>query len=1046
MGLRRREHAALAVAAVTATLIAAPVALGAPSGAPEAGGAAGEVTLVTGDRVRLVGDRVQGLIPGPGREKIGVERFQQDGRVHVVPADAASAVASGKLDLRLFDVTALVEAGYDDARRDSVPLIVTHRDGGSAAGRASGLRVTEDLPEVRSFAASSPKAGAGGVFASLLADPAVEKVWLDGLRKPALDRSTAQIGAPAAWQAGHTGAGVNVAVLDSGVDGAHPDLAGRVSAEANFTDDPDATDLVGHGTHVAASIASTDERYRGVAPDARILAGKVCTTRGCPESAILAGMRWAVDQGADVVNLSLGGEDTPEDDPLEQAVDALSAGDGPLFVISAGNNYSDGTVGSPGSAASALTVGAVDRNDALARFSSRGPLPDGSVKPDLTAPGVDVVAARSGSGAIGTPVGQDHVALSGTSMAAPHVAGAAALLKQQHPEWSGQRIKAALMASAKRNPALTPYQQGVGRVDLAAALTADVTAEPASVALGSQAWPHDDDVPVTREITYRNTGADPVTLGLAVETTAPAGMFTVSPAQLTIPSGGTGTATVTGDSRVGAADGSFSAWVVAGTSLRVPVGLHRAPELYDVTFESLGLDGAQHTEGSLLIISLSGGASEYRTLSEPATVALRPGHYLVGTTFHSPDRSAVIGAVVRPELEVTGPATVTADLRTAPVVDVDLPDPSARQGYVFATTNREHDGRRFEHGTMTDAQGLRFAQVGQAPPEGSLKTHLQFQYDADPVDDAAVHYRLAWVEDGMVDAVDRTFTAQDLAEVRTDFGVVPDGVEFLHGGWAYVGDLQNGAVLDRVPPSGRVINRVNTEARWQWDHTRGEWGSEGDYRSDLRDYLPGQVYRERMGTPVNGPSARASATRTGDSIDVAAPLFDDSEGNRGQTQHKTARTALHRDGVLVGETTQPGYGWFDVAPGEAEFRLEASYERDSVLEFGRAVSATWTFRSDTATAPVELPLHVVRFAPELDRSGNAPAGAFPVPLEATGPFTTTTVSASFDDGATWTAVPVADGVATVPNPASGWVSLRVAAEAADGTAFGQTAIRAYRIG
>ncbi|WP_231648290.1 S8 family serine peptidase [Saccharothrix sp. NRRL B-16348] len=253
----------------------------------------------------------------------------------------------------------------------------------------------------------------------------MKKVWLDGIRKPSLDRSVAQIGAPTAWQAGYTGQGVKVAVLDSGVDQTHPDLAGQEVAERNFTDDPDTTDRVGHGTHVAATIASAGEKYRGVAPDARILDGKVCSL-DCSESWILAGMQWAVDQGADVINVSLGGTDTPGLDPLEEAVNTLSAQSGTLFVIAAGNSGRPGTVGSPGSADAALTVGAVDRQDGIAEFSSRGPrLGDGAVKPDITAPGVDIVAAKAATGSIGVPVGDGHVAVSGTSMASPHVAGAA---------------------------------------------------------------------------------------------------------------------------------------------------------------------------------------------------------------------------------------------------------------------------------------------------------------------------------------------------------------------------------------------------------------------------------------------------------------------------------------------------------------------------------------------------------------------------------------------------------------------------------------------
>ncbi|GAB3877487.1 hypothetical protein GCM10029964_026670 [Kibdelosporangium lantanae] len=114
-------------------------------------------------------------------------------------------------------------------------------------------------------------------------------------------------------------------------------------------------------------------------------------------------MQWAVDQGAKIVNLSLGAPDEPGIDPLEEAVNELSK-TGTLFVIAAGNSGGDETVGSPGSADAALTVGAVDRQDNLAPFSSRGPRTgDGAIKPDITAPGVGIVAAKAAEGRIGTP-------------------------------------------------------------------------------------------------------------------------------------------------------------------------------------------------------------------------------------------------------------------------------------------------------------------------------------------------------------------------------------------------------------------------------------------------------------------------------------------------------------------------------------------------------------------------------------------------------------------------------------------------------------------
>ena len=177
--------------------------------------------------------------------------------------------------------------------------------------------------------------------------------------------------------------------VDTGVDEKHPDLVGQQIAEKNFTTDPDNTDNVGHGTHVGSTVASHDSKYGGVAPGAQLIDAKVCVEFGCQESWILDGMRWAAEQGAQVVNMSLGGGDTPEIDPLEQAVNELTAQYGTLFVIAAGNSGSPGTVSSPSTAEAALSVGAVDRDDSLAFFSSKGPrVGDSGLKPEVTAPGV----------------------------------------------------------------------------------------------------------------------------------------------------------------------------------------------------------------------------------------------------------------------------------------------------------------------------------------------------------------------------------------------------------------------------------------------------------------------------------------------------------------------------------------------------------------------------------------------------------------------------------------------------------------------------------
>ncbi|WP_305783435.1 S8 family serine peptidase [Symbioplanes lichenis] len=464
--------------------------------------------------------------PGPGREHLTFATSAAGGHLRVIPSDAAALVRTKKVDQRLFDVTELIRLGYDDARRADVPLIVRSATAAGLPGvrssvRAKGAEPTRDLAALRSVALKAPKKDTPAVWPALKAG-GVQTVWLDGKRQPVLDRSVPQIGAPAAWQAGLTGAGMSVAVLDTGVDATHPDLAGRVTAKS-FTEGE--TDNVGHGTHVASTIAgdgtASGGRYKGVAPEARILSGKVCEDAGCDDSAILAGMQWAAaEQHAKVINMSLGGTDTASIDPLEEAVATLSAQTGALFVVAAGNEGPGaGTIGSPGSADAALTVAAVDRDDTVARFSSRGlRTGDGALKPDIAAPGVGIVAARATGTELGPPDAafpDSYVASDGTSMATPHVAGAAILLAQRHPDWTGAQLKAALTGSAERTPG-APAEIGAGRVDVARALRQSLVSEPGSLSYGTQLWPHDDDTALTRTVTYRNLGPAAVTLDLAL--------------------------------------------------------------------------------------------------------------------------------------------------------------------------------------------------------------------------------------------------------------------------------------------------------------------------------------------------------------------------------------------------------------------------------------------------------------------------------------------------------------------------------------------------
>ncbi|MGW0581674.1 S8 family serine peptidase, partial [Streptomyces sp. NPDC002920] len=397
------------------------------------------VRLITGDRVTVStvagGRSTAGIEPGPGRESIVFRTVEQDGRLTVLPSDAAELVSAGRVDRTLFDVTALVAQHYDEAHTDALPLIMGDTADGSGPAARELTSFADDgsqVRELRSLRARAVRVGQDRLDAfwkrfvpagdelTATALSATPRMWLDERVKPVLDRSTRQIGAPTAWEGGYRGDGVKVAVLDTGVDAAHPDLAGRIAEAKDFSGSASGTaDAFGHGTHVASVVggsgAASGGSRKGVAPDADLLIGKVLGDDGYgSESQAIAGMEWAAAEGAKVVNMSLGSDPrTDGTDPMSLALNELSRQTGTLFVVAAGNSgeQGPGTVGSPGAADAALTVGAVDRHDTLAAFSSRGPrYGDAAVKPDVTAPGVGIVAARAAGTTMGDPVDEQYVA------------------------------------------------------------------------------------------------------------------------------------------------------------------------------------------------------------------------------------------------------------------------------------------------------------------------------------------------------------------------------------------------------------------------------------------------------------------------------------------------------------------------------------------------------------------------------------------------------------------------------------------------------------
>ncbi len=311
----------------------------------------------------------------------------------------------------------------------------------------------------------------------LAEDTSVLHIWPDLPVYAFLDISVPLIRAPRVWDAGYTGEGVKVGIVDSGIDLHHPDFKGRIAETYSAVGD-DGVDRFGHGTHVAGIIAgdgtASRGKYRGVAPGVVIYSAKVLKDDGSGKSSdVLAGLEWLYSRHVQVINMSLG---TPGPcdgtDAVSYFCNKLVEEHGIVIVAAAGNNGpGDKTIGSPGCAEKVITVGATTDMDKMADFSSRGPTQDGRKKPDICFPGANITSARASGSSLGALRGDYYMELSGTSMAAPHASGVIAILLEANPDLHPEEVKKALTESAVDIGA-DSFAQGAGRGDALAAYRA----------------------------------------------------------------------------------------------------------------------------------------------------------------------------------------------------------------------------------------------------------------------------------------------------------------------------------------------------------------------------------------------------------------------------------------------------------------------------------------------------------------------------------------------------------------------------------------------
>ena len=482
-------------------------------------------------------------------------------------------------------------------------------------------------------------------------------VWPTVTYHALLDRTPQLIGAPTVWgpTLATAGNGMKIGIIDDGLDQTHvffsptgfsyppgfplgntayttpKVIVARAFAPAeptwkyaNTPFDPDNSD---HATNVAgiaagdhdtiANVQGNHVTVSGIAPNAYLGNYKVLTIPteqfgldgNSPE--IAAGIEQAVKDGMDVINLSLGEPEVePTRDVVVQAIDD-AADAGVVPVIAAGNDNTDagrGSIGSPGTAPKAITVAASTEGDAgpadeIASFSSSGPTPISlQMKPDVTAPGVDILSSL--------PHNQWSAHdWSGTSMASPHVAGAAALLEERHPSWTVEQIKSALESTgdpvhvAGSLNEVTPLREGGGRIDLPRADSPLIFTDPTGLSFGLDK--RGDTVTQQLAVTDAGGGPGPWTVSI-VPQVAPAGTVLAPSSTTVVPGSSVGvTLTVAPDAALGDATGFVV--LTRGADVRhVPYWLRvEAPQLADEPHTTLTRPGVYqgNTAGKPSLVS-----------------------------------------------------------------------------------------------------------------------------------------------------------------------------------------------------------------------------------------------------------------------------------------------------------------------------------------------------------------------------------------------------------------------------------------------------------
>ncbi|TDU88703.1 subtilase family protein [Kribbella voronezhensis] len=671
-------------------------------------------------------------------------------------------------------------------------------------------------------------------------------------------------------------------------------------------------------------------------------------------------------------------------------------------------------------------------------------------------------------------------------MATPHVVGAAALLAQQHAGWKAPEFKAVLMGSAKKLPNQSVFAQGAGRIDVAKAITESVLGSPSSLSFGTALWPHTDDKPVARQLTYRNLGKAAVTLTLKLTASstdgkpAPASAFKLSASSVTIPAGGSASVTVTSNTKHNGPDALYSGQVVAKAGASVigtPLAVDKEVESYDLVIRHIGPDGKGTDQGDTLLYSLDRDFATELTPGADGVVKLRlpKGKYFLDGTVG--DAQGRVYQLVRPVLTLDRATSAPVDARQAKPVRMTLPRADARLGQLEIGYLRGlSEGAESNSIWAPDLDQVRVGSLGKAAAKDEMLSYVSTRWGVPKPDgqflDSPYSYNLLQGKQGSYfSGYNRIVRDKELAKVVTRYAADQPGLLALDqrfGTLPGAGLSSSGQTFAYSRP-GQATHYLDTAVGTTWsamvdtvkpDSGDGRWLI--NHVAYDRPYQAGRTYSERWGAAVAVPDvADGGSTRTGNTINVYVQPNADADGHSGDSlEVDKASIKLFRNGKLIGSDTSPGQlSVEDVAAGKGSFRLESSQVR-SLLQLATQLSTVWTFSSqDTGSKEVALPLWAVRPRPAVDLNNSVarqPLSILPLdvvsqPGAKVGAVKQVTLQVSGDGGKTWTKASV------VRTPKSGYkaffrtpagaklISLRSTLADRDGNTVSQSVLNAYRI-